>query len=133
MAERLVAAPGTPAYGSLSLLVAHHGRARIVRRVPPGAFVPPPAVTSAVVAIDVDVARPSDPRTLAVVRAGFRHRRKTLASNLRLAGVDAEVARAALEAAGVTATVRAEALDLATFRSLAERLPALDGPGGTNG
>jgi len=35
VADRLVAAPGSAPYGSLSLWVAHHGRARIVRRVPP--------------------------------------------------------------------------------------------------
>ena len=131
VAERLVAAAGTPAYGSLSLLVAHFGRARIVRRVAAGAFVPPPAVTSAVVAIDVDLGRRPDPRTFALVRASFRHRRKTLVSNLRLAGVHADVARTALEAVGVPAAVRAEALDLATFRALADRLPALDDRDGT--
>ncbi len=131
VAERLVAGPGTPAYGSLSLLVAHHGRARIVRRVAPGAFLPPPAVTSAVVAIDVDLERRSDPKTFALIRTGFRHRRKTLASNLRLVGVDAGVARSALDALGLPAAVRAEALDLGTFRALADRLPALDDRDGT--
>jgi 16S rRNA (adenine1518-N6/adenine1519-N6)-dimethyltransferase len=126
VAERLVAAPGSRAYGSLSLLVAHFGTARIARRVPPDAFLPPPAVTSAVVSITVRPDVRPDPRTFALVRAGFRHRRKTLLANLRLAGVDAADAQAALEAVGLAGQVRAETLDLATFRALAAELPALD-------
>ena len=130
VAERLVATAGTPAYGSLSLLIAHHGRARIVRRVAPGAFMPPPAVTSAVVAIDLDPDARPDPTTFAIVRAGFRHRRKTLLSNLRLAGLEAETVRAVLADLGLPPAVRAEALDLATFRALAVRLPAPARPDG---
>lgn len=131
VAERLVAAPATRAYGSLSLLIAHHGSARIVRRVAPGAFVPAPAVASAVVRIDVDPDVVADPVTFALVRLGFRHRRKTLLANLRLAGVDGNTARDALVRAGLDPRVRAEALDLATFRVLAAWLPALDTRDGT--
>jgi 16S rRNA (adenine1518-N6/adenine1519-N6)-dimethyltransferase len=130
VAERLVAAAGTSAYGSLSLLIAHHGRARITRRVAAGAFMPPPAVTSAVVTIDVDPDARPDPTTFALVRAGFRHRRKTLLSNLRLAGLEADVVRAALADLGLPPAVRAEALDLATFRALALRVPTPAVPDG---
>ena len=131
VAERLVATPGTAAYGSLSLLIAHHGRAAIERRVPPGAFLPAPAVTSAVVGIEVETQVAPDPATFAVVQAGFRHRRKTLRANLRLAGVHDDAATAALAALGLDPRVRAEALDLDTFRALAARLPAMDPPNGT--
>jgi len=131
VAERLVATPGTAAYGSLSLLIAHHGRAAIERRVPPGAFLPAPAVTSAVVRIELDEGVAPDPATFAVVWAGFRHRRKTLRANLRLAGVQDDIATAALAALGLDPRVRAEALDLDTFRALAARLPAFDPPNGT--
>lgn len=120
--DRLVAAPGSAAYGSLSLWVAHHGRARLVRLVPPGAFHPPPKVTSAVVRIDVDPHAVPDPATFALVRDAFRHRRKTLVANLRAVGVDAERARDALAALGLDVRVRAEALDLAAFRALAAAL-----------
>jgi len=132
VAERLVAAPATSAYGSLSLFVAHHGSARIVRRVAPGAFLPAPAVASAVVRIDVDPDAVADPTTFALVRLGFRHRRKTLLANLRLAGVDGSIARDALVRSGLDPRVRAEALDLATFRALAAQLPALDTRDGTH-
>ena len=122
VADRLVAAPGSAPYGSLSLWVAHHGRARIVRRVPPGAFLPPPRVTSAVVRVDVDPTAIPDPRTFAVVRDGFRHRRKTLLANLRAAGDDPDRVLEAMAALALDPRARAETLDLATFRRLARLL-----------
>jgi 16S rRNA (adenine1518-N6/adenine1519-N6)-dimethyltransferase len=125
VAQRLCAPPGSRTYGSLSLLVAHHGVARIVRTVSPGCFVPPPAVTSAVVRIDLRPDARPDGRTFSVVRTGFAHRRKTLARNLRMAGLPDDVVAGALEALGLDPKVRAEALDLATFRALADRLPPI--------
>jgi 16S rRNA (adenine1518-N6/adenine1519-N6)-dimethyltransferase len=122
VADRLVAAPGTDAYGALSLVVAHLGVARSVRTVPPGCFVPPPAVTSAVVRIDVHEGVTPDPRTFAVVRAGFAHRRKTLARNLRMVGIPEGAVVEALSTLGLDLKVRAEALDLATFRALGAAL-----------
>lgn len=121
--ERLVASAGSTAFGSLSLWVAHHGRARVVRHVPPGAFEPPPKVTSSVVRIDVHPDVEPDPVTFALIRDAFRHRRKTLKANLRAVGFEAEDVVAALETLGLDPRVRAEVLDLATFRRLAERLP----------
>ena len=123
--ERLVATAGTPAYGSLSLWVAHHGRARVVRHVPPGAFHPPPKVTSAVVRIDLDRDAGPDERTFALVRDAFRHRRKTLVANLRAVGLEADAVRRVLEAEGFDPRIRAEALDLAAFRRLATALAPL--------
>ncbi len=122
VAERLVATAGSAAFGSLSLWVAHHARARIVRSVPPGAFLPPPKVTSAVVRLDVDPAARPDPATFALVRDGFRHRRKTLVANLRAAGDDPDDVQRALGELGFDPRVRAEVLDLDAFRRLARRL-----------
>jgi len=122
VADRLVATAGSAAYGSLSLWVAHHARARIVRSVPPGVFLPPPKVTSAVVRLDVDPAARPDPATFTLVRDGFRHRRKTLVANLRAAGDDPSDVQRALEELGFDPRVRAEVLDLAAFRRLAKRL-----------
>jgi 16S rRNA (adenine1518-N6/adenine1519-N6)-dimethyltransferase len=121
---RLVARAGDAAFGSLSLWVAHHGRARLVRLLPPGAFLPPPKVTSAVVRIDLDTAARPDPVTFALIRDGFRHRRKTLLANLRAAGDDPERVRAVLETIGIDPRARAETLDLAAFRRLATLLRA---------
>jgi 16S rRNA (adenine1518-N6/adenine1519-N6)-dimethyltransferase len=129
VAERLVATAGSPAYGSLSLWVAHHARARIVRSVPAGAFLPPPKVTSAVVRLDVDPAARPDPATFGLIRDGFRHRRKTLVANLRAVGDDPSDVQRALEELGFDPRARAEVLDLAAFRRLAHRLRARPVPG----
>jgi 16S rRNA (adenine1518-N6/adenine1519-N6)-dimethyltransferase len=123
VAERLVAAPGSPAFGSLSLWVAHHGRAEMLRTVPPGAFAPPPQVVSAVVRIERDPNAVSDPATFALIRRAFTHRRKTLLANLRAAGIPRPAAEAALAELGVDPKVRAERLGLAEFRRLRELLP----------
>ncbi len=120
--ERICAKPGAPEYGALTLLVAHFGRARIVRSVPPGAFVPPPKVTSAVVRIDTDPGAVPDPQLFALIRKGFAHRRKTLVKNLRLAGVDRDVAEAAVATVAQDPRVRAEELDLPAFVALAAAL-----------
>jgi 16S rRNA (adenine1518-N6/adenine1519-N6)-dimethyltransferase len=127
--ERLVAKAGDAAFGSLSLWVAHHGRARLVRMVPPGAFLPPPKVTSAVVRIDLDPEARPDPVTFALIRDGFRHRRKTLLANLRAAGDAPDRVRAALEHLGIDPRARAETLGLDAFR----RLGALLRPGNGDG
>ncbi len=118
VAERLTAAPGTPAYGSLSLLVCHFGNARQVRRVPPGAFLPPPKVTSSVVRIDVRAGTRTDPELFAFIRTCFAHRRKTLVKNLTMAGHARERVEGALHRLGMDDRVRAETLGLDAFREL---------------
>ncbi len=120
--ERLAAGPADSAYGALSLLVAHFGRARTVRLVPPGAFFPPPKVTSAVVRIDVKPGVAPDPGLFELIHQGFAHRRKTLKKNLGYAGYPKERVDAALAALELDPRVRAEALDLQTFVRLRELL-----------
>lgn len=78
VAQRLFAPPGSPAYGALSLIVAHFGVARSVRDVKPSAFFPPPTVTSSVVRIDVRPGAEPDPDLFRLIHQGFAHRRKTL-------------------------------------------------------
>jgi len=124
VAERLVAPPGSAAFGSLSLWVAHHGRARIVRNVAPGAFAPPPKVVSAVVRIDPDPTAQPDPETFSLIRTAFRHRRKTLLANLRAAGVTRATAEGAMVTLGIDPKARAETLGLEQFRQLRVLLAA---------
>lgn len=118
VAERMTAAAGDAAYGALTLRMAIFGEAEIVRHVAPGCFEPAPKVTSSLVRIrpfdDVHV----DPRLLGLIEVGFRHRRKTLAKNLQMAGVDRAATARALAALDVDRRVRAEALDLAQMRRL---------------
>ncbi len=122
--ERLVAAPGDEAFGALSLLVAHHAAARLAKVVPPGAFVPPPKVRSAVVAMDVDPSARPAPDLFALISASFAHRRKTLKRNLAFAGYDVAQVEGAIAAVGLDPQVRAERLGLPEF----ERLLGVLGP-----
>ncbi len=120
--ERLAATPSSAAYGALSLLVAHFGRAKVVKLVPPGAFFPPPKVTSAVVRIDVDPAARPDPALFRLIHQAFAHRRKTLRKNLEYAGHTRARVEAALTALGLDPRVRAEQLGLSDFVQLAGQL-----------
>jgi 16S rRNA (adenine1518-N6/adenine1519-N6)-dimethyltransferase len=89
MAERMVAAPATAEYGALTVMIAMHARAKLVRRVRPGAFVPAPRVESAVLALDflpAPRAAVADEALFSrVVHAAFEQRRKTLRNALRRA------------------------------------------------
>ncbi len=122
VAERMAARPSTPQYGALSLLVRHFGEARALRHVPPSSFHPAPEVTSSIVRIEVDPARRRDDTLFALIRHAFAHRRKTLKRNLIMAGYAEARVDAALSQAGLDPRIRAEALDLAVFTQLSERL-----------
>ena len=118
VAERIVAAAGDDAYGRLGVLAGWRSEARILFEVGPKAFVPPPKVTSAIVHL---VPRPApltaEPDRLEkVVAAAFNQRRKMLRSSLKSVFADPE---AALAAAGIEPTRRAEEIDVAGFAALA--------------
>jgi len=126
VAERLVAAPGSRAYGALSVMWQVWADLALLFGVPPAAFRPPPAVESAVVQATfrawprVPVADEAAFRR--VVAAGFAQRRKTLANALRGGGVPPPRGglAAALHAAGIDGRRRAESLTLEEFARLAE-------------
>jgi len=111
--ERLVAGPGTKAYGAVSVKVGYYAEARIVGSVAATVFVPPPGVASALVRIDRRPAPPVDEALFALVRTGFAQRRKTLRQALAPAlGVRTEPV---LVAAGIDPRARAETLTLADW------------------
>lgn len=124
--ERLVATPGTKAYGHVSVVVAFLADASIATRVSRNAFYPVPGVDSVVLNLvrkgsheDVDLKR-----FVEVVRASFSQRRKTLRNALAsLAGSPVDAQRA-LEAARISPAARAEELDLESFVGLARCLGA---------
>jgi 16S rRNA (adenine1518-N6/adenine1519-N6)-dimethyltransferase len=122
VAERLAARPGTHAWGILSVLLQREADVSIERIVPPGAFLPPPKVESAVVcALFRPPADPlADPaRFRRLVKGGFGQRRKTLANALRAARVAEPAALdAALAAAGVDPGRRAETLTVGEWAAL---------------
>ncbi|MDX1448901.1 MAG: 16S rRNA (adenine(1518)-N(6)/adenine(1519)-N(6))-dimethyltransferase RsmA [Acidimicrobiia bacterium] len=82
VAERLVARPGSAAYGLPSVVVGIHGQARLEFKVPPQVFLPPPNVGSAVVRIDRRDAPAHAERAIHLAAAGFGRRRKMLRSSL---------------------------------------------------
>ncbi|HBK09050.1 MAG TPA: 16S rRNA (adenine(1518)-N(6)/adenine(1519)-N(6))-dimethyltransferase [Acetobacteraceae bacterium] len=116
VAERICAEADTPAYGRLSVLTQWTCDARIVMRLPPGAFTPPPKVWSAVVSLTPHAAQP-DPalfaRMEALTAAAFGQRRKMLRGSLRALGGEALLA-----SAGIAPERRAETLSVAEFDRL---------------
>jgi 16S rRNA (adenine1518-N6/adenine1519-N6)-dimethyltransferase len=123
VADRLVAAPSTKAYGAVSVLVQLATERTGFHAVSRSVFRPPPNVDSALVAFR-RTGLPADyPELKRVVEAAFSHRRKTLPNSLELAGL-AERSRAAdaLAAIGRSPTTRAEALEPPEFVALTEAL-----------
>ncbi|RJF71512.1 MULTISPECIES: 16S rRNA (adenine(1518)-N(6)/adenine(1519)-N(6))-dimethyltransferase RsmA [Deinococcus] len=124
--QRLAARPGQDAYGFLSALAALYGSVTHVRDVPKGAFFPAPDVTSSVVRLDFDRARPQ-PQTelIAFIDAALHHRRKTLRNNLRLVGHAPEAIDAALGRVGLRPDIRAEDIPLPELVSMAHHLDVI--------
>lgn len=122
VADRLCAVAGESAFGALSLLVAHFGSAGKVRDVKPSAFLPPPSIMSSIVRIDVSPQAQPNPELFTFIHQGFRHRRKTLRKNLQMAGYSAETLERCFDTLNLSPMVRAEALNLVTFKALWEAL-----------
>lgn len=135
VADRIVAQPGTAAYGLLTVALRARAAASIVARVPRGAFFPPPQVASCVVRLEVPASPPVAlarmPAFMRVVRAAFGQRRKMLRSALqalegrRLSAAEVE---AACRAVGVDPRRRGESLDVAEFARLAEAVDGIGSP-----
>lgn len=119
VALRLTALPRSKAYGRLSVMVQWLAEPRILFDVPARAFVPPPKVTSSVVAIRpraAPLAPASKPVLERVAAAAFGQRRKMLRSSLATLGLPP---MELLERAGVASTARAEELSVEEFCALA--------------
>ena len=120
VAQRIVAAAGSDAYGRLSVLAQFRSRPRIAFDLPAKAFTPPPKVASAVVHIvaaepvlDVPMARIE-----AVTAAAFGQRRKMLRASLKTLAGGIE----ALHQTGIDPERRAETLSVAEFAAIAAAL-----------
>ena len=130
VADRISAKPNTKAYGSLSIAVQYYMTAKVAFIVPRTVFVPAPNVDSAILKM---VRRPEPAVTVEdekfffkVSKASFTHRRKTLWNNLTgYFGKTDEIKdklTKALDQAGLSPSVRGEALGLEEFASLADAL-----------
>jgi len=120
VAERIVAAPGSDAYGRLGVLAGWRCEAKIVFDLPPQAFWPPPKVKSSVVHL-TPRQRPLTATLASVERvtaAAFGQRRKMLRQSLKVIGGER-----LLDAAGIDGTRRAETLNIEEFVRLANALP----------
>jgi 16S rRNA (adenine1518-N6/adenine1519-N6)-dimethyltransferase len=122
VAERIIAKPGTKAYGRLGILAQWKSTPSVVMELPPEAFTPPPKVRSAVVHLEA-LAEPRFPAPAGLlsstVAMAFNQRRKMLRSSLKSAAPDIE---SALRDAGLEPTARAEEISLEGFCALARRL-----------
>jgi len=120
--NRITALPGSRDYGLLSVLVQAHGPVEPLFTLPPAAFSPPPQVHSMVfrwrfaprfAELDVD-----ESGFLRFVAQAFAQKRKTLANNLRAAGVTPIAAHDAMNHAAIDPRARAESLSLESLAGL---------------
>ena len=130
VADRISAQPNTKAYGSLSIAVQYYMTAKVAFIVPRTVFVPAPNVDSAILKMvrrpEPAVAVEDEKFFFKVSKASFIHRRKTLWNNLtgyfgKTEEVKDKLTRA-LDQAGLSPSVRGEALGLEEFASLADAL-----------
>lgn len=122
VAQRIAAHPRSRDYGYLSTLCQFYARPELVFRIPPGAFQPPPKVTSALIEMHL----PGERATLGIrdehaflkfLQTCFAHKRKTLRNNLRGTYAHDAVAKALVDAA-LTENSRAEELTLHQFAQI---------------
>ncbi|HQT60251.1 MULTISPECIES: 16S rRNA (adenine(1518)-N(6)/adenine(1519)-N(6))-dimethyltransferase RsmA [unclassified Acidiphilium] len=121
VAERIVAAPGSAAYGRLAVLAALTVRGAIVLTLPPGAFSPPPKVDSAIVRLvphEDQLPAALLARVERVSAAAFGQRRKMLRGSLKALG-----GAALAESVGIDPSRRAETLTPEDFLALARHMP----------
>lgn len=119
VAERIARSPKE---SILSLSIKAYGTPRYVSKVPAGAFVPPPAVDSAILAVENISRKRFEDRTheerfFALIRAGFAKKRKLLARNIETVLGPATTNR--MTAAGIPERARAEDVPLTQWIELA--------------
>lgn len=127
VADRIKAPAGNKTYGALSVAVQYYCEVEGVVNVPKEVFVPQPKVDSAVLNLKIRKEKPvelmDDQVFFQVVKAGFGQRRKTLNNSLMgVEGITKEIAGAALEAAGIEPSRRAETLTLEEFAKLSNEV-----------
>lgn len=122
VAARLAAAPGTPAYGALTVAAGGMGRITLHGNVPPEAFYPRPEVTSTLIRFDPtppgERERRLGPLFAKIVKLSFAQRRKTLKNALAELATKDEIIQA-FKLAGLDPGLRGEALSADSFWTLA--------------
>jgi 16S rRNA (adenine1518-N6/adenine1519-N6)-dimethyltransferase len=119
VATRMAARPGRRDYGYFSAFTQFYSRPEILLRIPPGAFRPPPKVSSALIALQPPGERArlgihDEARFLEFLKVCFAQKRKTLRNNLRSV-MTQDRAAALLRECGIAPSARAEELPLEQF------------------
>ncbi|WP_058185391.1 16S rRNA (adenine(1518)-N(6)/adenine(1519)-N(6))-dimethyltransferase RsmA [Terracidiphilus gabretensis] len=122
VADRVVAEPGSRDYGVLSVTVQMYGPVERLFTLPPGAFSPPPEVHSTVFRwrfaprfAELGV---SEKGFIQFAKQIFAQKRKTLANNLRAAGLEPAAVQTALAETEISPQARAESLGLSELARL---------------
>lgn len=128
VADRLAAEPGSKDYGAITAVLGYYGTVERCFTVSPGSFLPPPAVSSAVVRIDLypePAFSPLSEKTFFdTIHASFEQRRKTLVNALsaRFSDVGKEKLSEIVVSCGFPADVRGERLGTGDFVKLSDAI-----------
>lgn len=129
VADRMRALPGSKDYGALSLAVQYHATVYYAANVPRHCFLPRPNVDSSVIRLTIrqepGVSVRDEAFLFQIIKAAFGQRRKTLVNclhHLGPVGLDKDALAIALADCGFSSDIRGEALSLADFGRLANRL-----------
>lgn len=130
VARRICASPGSADYGAFGIFVQWHCETELLFDVPPSCFVPQPKVTSSVIRLTKRAAPPVPVRDekllFRIIRAAFNQRRKTLVNAMSSGlGLGKGEVEAALAECGLDPRVRGEALDIAAFAALCDKVNCL--------
>ena len=133
VADRVVAAPRSRAYGPVAILTRLAADAQTIFTLPPGAFRPPPRVRSAVVGLRFRPATVTIPDAALferLVRSLFTQRRKTVLNALRPFALTVSTLPPGelLHRAGLAPDRRPDTLDLQELAMLAAQLAASSPP-----
>jgi len=130
VARRICASPGSADYGAFGLFVQWYCETELLFDVPPSCFVPQPKVTSSVIRLTRRPAPPLPVRDekllFRIIRAAFNQRRKTLVNALSSGlGLGKDELETVLGEVGLDARVRGEALDIAAFAAISDKVNCL--------
>jgi 16S rRNA (adenine1518-N6/adenine1519-N6)-dimethyltransferase len=122
VAARMTACPRTRDYGYFSAFTQFYSKPEILLRIPPGAFQPPPKVSSALVALRLPGERlqlgiEKEAGFLKFLKVCFAQKRKTLRNNLRPL-MPKERATTLLHECGMSLNIRAEEMTLTQFAQI---------------
>ena len=128
VAERLTAKPGCKEYGALTLTASYYADVSMNAIVPSNCFIPRPHIDSAVVTLDLNGPKGDlkyEDILFKCIRAAFGQRRKTLVNCLRVQdwiNKDRDELSGLLQQLGFDENIRGEALSLADFIALSQKL-----------